>query len=83
MKDKRIHHGTMSKSSSEQQFRKSDTITFAVLNFWNRTPSTTGSYGSLAAWLAGLADWQADKIQLIFKNFKIHFRSKISTFCFI
>ena len=47
MKDKRNRHGTMGKSSSEQQFRKSDMITFTVLNFWSRTPSTTGSYGSL------------------------------------
>ena len=27
------HHGAVDKSSSEQQFRKRDGITFAVLNF--------------------------------------------------
>ena len=31
----------MDKSSSEQQFRKREGITFAVLNFWSRTPSGT------------------------------------------
>ena len=40
----------MDKSSSEQQFRKWEGITFAVLNFWSRTPSGTRSYGSLAGW---------------------------------
>ena len=55
-------HGAVGKLSSEQQFRKSNAITFAVLNFWSRTPSTTGSYGRLAGWLA-------DEIQLIFEIF--------------
>ena len=42
--------------SSEQQFRKRERITFAVLNFWNRTPTVetqpsiiTLYYGSLIA----------------------------------
>ena len=48
MKDKRNRHGAVGKSSSEQQFCKSDTITFAVLNFWSPTPSATESYGKLA-----------------------------------
>ena len=65
MKDKRNHHGAVGKSSSEQHFCKFDTITFTVLNFWSRTPSTTGSYGRLA-----------EKIQVIFENFKFHNRSK-------
>ena len=47
MKDKRNRHGTVGKLSSEQQFNTSDTITFAVLNFWSRIPSATGSYGRL------------------------------------
>ena len=47
MKDKRNHHGVVGKSFLEQQFHKSDMITFAVLNFWSRTPSATGSYGRL------------------------------------
>ena len=55
--------------SSEQQFRKRERITFAVLNFWSRTPSGTRSYGSPAGWLA-------DEIQVIFEFFKIHYRSK-------
>ena len=33
MKDKRNCHGAVNKSSSEQQYRKSDAVTFAVLNF--------------------------------------------------
>ena len=37
-KDKRI---TMPQSS-EQQFRKRDVITFAVLNFWSPTPTQPG-----------------------------------------
>ena len=61
MKDKRNHHGAVGKSSLEQQFHKSDVITFAVLNFWSRTPSATGSYGRLA-----------DEIQMILEIFKIH-----------
>ena len=65
MKDKGNRHGAVGKSSSEQQFRKSDRITFAVLNFWSCTPSATGSYGRLA-----------DKIQVIFEIFKIHYRLK-------
>ena len=47
-KDKRNHHGAVGKLSSQQQFCKSDGITFAVLNFWSRTPSATGSYVRLA-----------------------------------
>ena len=27
--------------------------------------------------------WLADEIQLIFENFKIHYRSKVSTFRFV
>ena len=50
----------MSESSSEQQFRKRDTITIAMLNFWSLTPSATQSYVRLAGWLAGwLARWMA------------------------
>ena len=48
MKDKRNRHGAVGKLSSEQQFRKSDMITFAMLNFWSCTSSATGSYGRLA-----------------------------------
>ena len=33
-----------------------------------------------AGWQTG---WLADKIQLIFENFKIHYRSKVSTFRFV
>ena len=47
------HHGAVGKSSLEQQFCKCDVITFALLNFWSRTPSATRSYISLAGWLAG------------------------------
>ena len=61
------HHGTVGKSSSEQQFHKCDAITFAVLNFWSRTPSATGSY-------VRLVGWPADEIQVIFEIFKIHYR---------
>ena len=63
--NKRNPHGAVGKSSLEQQFRKSEAITFAMLNFWSRTPSTTGSYGRLA-----------DEIQAIFEIFKIHYRLK-------
>ncbi len=30
-----------------------------------------------------MAGWLADEIQLIFENFKIHYRSKVSTFRFV
>ena len=66
-------HGAVDKSSSEQQFRKWEGITFAVLNFWSHTPSGTRSYGRQAGRQAG---WLADKIQVIFEFFKIHCRSK-------
>ena len=36
--------------------------------------------GLTAGWQAG---WLADEIQLIFENFKIHYRSKVSTFRFV
>ena len=36
--------------------------------------------GLTAGWLAG---WLADEIQSIFENFKIHYRSKVSTFRFV
>ena len=42
------HHGAVGKLSLEQQFCKSNRITFAVLNFWSRTPSAPGSYVRLA-----------------------------------
>ena len=57
----------MGKSSSEQHFHKSNTITFIMGNFWSPTPSATGAYGRLAGWLAG---WQADEIQVNFEIFK-------------
>ena len=50
MKDERNNHGAAGKSSLEQQFHKFDAITFAVLNFWSRTPSATGS---TAGWQGG------------------------------
>ena len=57
MKDKRNHHGAVGKSSSQQHFRKSASITFIVRNFWSPTPSATRSYGrqagKQAGWLAG------------------------------
>ena len=36
--------------------------------------------GLTAGWLAG---WLADEIQLIFENFKIHYRLKVSTLRFV
>ena len=42
------------KRSLEQQFHKSDMITFAqfaVQKFWSHTPSATGSYSRLAGLL--------------------------------
>ena len=59
-KERKYHHGAVGKLSSEQQFRKCDGITFAVVNFWSYTPSVR-PLGRLA-----------DKIQTIFK---IHYRS--------
>ena len=48
MKDKKNHRGAVDKSSSEQHFRRLDTITFVVRKIWSHTPSASGSYGSLA-----------------------------------
>ena len=47
------NHGAVDNWSSEQQFRKRERITFAVLNFWSHTPIGTRSYGSPAGWQAG------------------------------
>ena len=58
--EKRNWHCTVGKSSLEQQFLKSDKITFAVLNIWSCAPSTIESFGRLA-----------DKMQVINKIFKI------------
>ena len=43
-----MHHGTMDKLSSEQQFRKSNAITFIVLKNWSPSHSGTGPYGRQA-----------------------------------
>ena len=48
MKDEKKLCGTVDKSSSEQHFHKSDTITFVLSKIWSHTPSASGSYGSLA-----------------------------------
>ena len=58
-KCKRKHHGTMDKSSSEQQFCKSNVITFAAQKFWSHTSSATESYSR-----------QADKILVNFEFLK-------------
>ena len=72
MKDKSNRHGIVGKSSSEQHFCKSAAITFIVCNFWNPTPSATGSYGR-----------QADEIQVNFEIFKVGYRLKYSTCRFV
>ena len=57
VKDEKKLRGAVDKSSSEQHFRRLDTITFVV---WSHTPSASGSYGSLAGrQLSRLADRQA------------------------
>ena len=45
VKDKKKLHGVVDKSSSEQHFCKSDTITFVVRKIWSHAPSASGSYG--------------------------------------
>ena len=45
IENERKHHDTVDKHSSEQQFCKSDVITFVVQKFWSHIPSATGSYG--------------------------------------
>ena len=49
MKDKRNRHGAVDKSSSEQHFRKSATITFRVI-----AKSGLMAYGLVALWPCGL-----------------------------
>ena len=73
MEDEKNHHGALDKSSSEQQFHKSDVITFVVWKIWSHTPSATGSYGRPAG-------RQADEIQANFNFFKIRFRVKYLNF---
>ena len=75
MKDKRKHHGTADKRSSEQQFSKSRCDYLYCVKLWSHTPSAAGSYGRLAGWMGGwvdgwlagwvgrwLAGWLADKM---------------------
>ena len=70
MKDKRNRHGAVGKSSSEQHFHKSATITFIVRNFWSPTPSTTGSYSRQVA----------DEMQVNFEIFKTNCTLNIRLF---
>ena len=53
VKDEKKLRGAVDKSSSEQHFRKLDTIIFVVGKIWSHTPSASGSYGSLAVQQAG------------------------------
>ena len=73
MKDEKEHHGAVVEPSSEQQFHKSDAITFVVCKIWSHTPSTNEFMAGLQAgsqtihWLVDLlkflADWIAMEIQ--------------------
>ena len=38
-------HGIVHKCSLEQQFHKSNMVTFVVLKFWSHAPSVSGSFG--------------------------------------
>ena len=74
MKDKRNRHGTVGKSSSEQHFRKSATITFVC--------EISGALhlaqpGLMAGWLAGKRNTGE------FQNFQVGCRSKYSTCRFV
>ena len=47
MKDEKKYHGTVDKSSSEQQFHKPDILRHDYLccvKIWSHTPSASGSY---------------------------------------
>ena len=45
LEDEKKLHGTVDESLSEQQFHKSDAITFVVWKIWSHTPTASGSYG--------------------------------------
>ena len=64
LKDENKHYGAVDESSSEQQFRKSYTITFVVSKICSHTPSVSGSYGRQS-------DRQSDKILVDLEIFKI------------
>ncbi len=66
VKDIKKLDGVVDKLSSEQRFRKSDMITFAVQKIWGHPPSATRSYG----WLEGQ---EADEKQVNFEIFKIRY----------
>ena len=49
LKDEKKYHGAVDKLSSEQQFRKSNTITFIVGKNWSPAHSGTMSYDRQAS----------------------------------
>jgi len=64
--------------------RKLDAITFLWWKIWSHSTSATGSYGRLAGWQAGRqALRQSDEIVLDLEIFKIIYRMKHSSFCYV
>ena len=65
MKEEKKHHGAVDKSSSEQQFHKSNEITLLCKKS-----------GAILLVLVGLmAGWQSEQILVDFKKFKILYGS--------
>ena len=65
VKDEKKLHGAVDESSSKQQFRTLDTITFVVRKIWSHTPSASGSYGRQAG-------RQSDEIVIDFEIIAIY-----------
>ena len=58
MNDENTYHGAVDRSYLEQQICGSSSIFCIVRKNWAHAPTTSGSYGRLAGWLAG---WPAGK----------------------
>ena len=52
-KDKRKHHGVVDKHPSDQQFHKSDEITFVVKKFWSQHLEKPSLMTQQIGWQAG------------------------------
>ena len=76
MKDQRTSYGTKDKCSSVQHICVLDMNHHSFEKNWTHTPSTSGSYGRLASWLA-------DEMWVEVEIFKIPYRLNYLDFYYV
>ena len=75
IKDKRKHHGAVDKRSLEQQFHKSDAITFIVWINWSPSHSGTRSYSRPSGRLLGRQkSCKVRSLNSVYQTFKMRIR---------